>query len=480
MIHIQVKHTIAEHNLLQTGQHVLVCVSGGADSIALLFILKDISAQLGIRLTCAHFNHQLRGKAAEEDLRYVQKVARQLGIKVVTGTKDVRAKAISCGESLEMAARQARYDFFARTAHACKCQVAATAHTIDDQAETILLKLARGSGMHGLCGIPYTGMWKRLKIIRPMRDIRKKEIINFLRKKQIPWREDTSNDSTAFLRNRVRHIVLPYFREKINPQIGQNLCRLGSIIEKDNEWLNKLAKKILLSCQLSQKARYRKTKSSLESRKLLLRAPLLQYPLAAQRRVLRLWLETCGVPQNKIDFKATERVVTLLSSNKSGQMVTLAGNWLVVHQYDRLIAKRTEAEKPEPYCFSVKIPGETLLPEQGFRITASLKPGIVHKKKSHIGRFPAQTLLSVTEWRRRKIKVRSWQHGDRIAPLGLNGTKKIQDIFVDNKVPKALRNHIPLFECSNTLIWLPGYCIAHGWEVKDNSKEALQLFVEQI
>ena len=480
MILKHVKQTILRHHLFDHGQHMLVCVSGGADSMALLFVLHDLAPELELQLTVAHLNHSIRGRAADEDARFVEATARKLGIDFITENKDVPALARRRGLSLEMAGREARYAFFARAARAKLCDVAATAHTADDQAETILLKLSRGSGPQGLRGITYISHWKNLKIVRPLRDMDRKSIIRFLEGRRLKWREDASNENTAFLRNRVRHDILPFLESKLNPRLRRSLMRLGNIMEEENEWLEALTTQILSECRIAGETQQKTGRNQTQSGTSLLCKPLARCPLAARRRVLRQWLVSCGMPHEQLDFEATDQINGLLSSARSGRAVTLADGWIVRRQYDRLIAKKGYTDLPSAFCVRLNIPGETLLPEQGFRIVTLLKPGLFREQPRGIGVFPARASLSTTTWRRRRISARSWQAGDRIAPLGLKGSKKIQDIFVDMKVPKERRHQMPMFVCGEEIIWVPGYRIARGWEIKEPSARALQLVIDLI
>ncbi len=524
MITTQVKTAIRRHDLLRPGQHILVGVSGGADSMALLALLNNLAPAWKLRLTAAHLNHRIRGQAADEDARFVRAHARRLGIGYIEGRTDVPRRARRRGISLEMAGREARYDFFANAARRRHCDAAATAHTADDQAETILLKLTRGTGAQGLTGIPYVTHWKNLKIIRPLRDIDRTDILQYLRQQRLSWREDATNTDDTFLRNRVRHEVLPYLEAKLNPRIRQALGRLADILEKENEWLDALAKHILSACikkhaalktdatkrvpplvampgawqaRLSCAAQDGKpwAQQTLAQQnggpRSVVAVPqrgfqhalngqiLAAHPQAARRRVLRQWLASCDVVPASMDFNAVDRLDHLLMTRQSGRAVPLPGGWVVRKFRQQLRLDSGQQAVPTTFRSPLNIPGTTLLPELGLCIVASLATGVHREKPRGLGHYPVRASLAPMAWRRRRIIARSWQPGDRMLPLGLAGSKKVQDIFMDAKVSRDQRQRVPIFECGGEIIWIPGYRIAQGWEVASTNTRALQLVIDR-
>lgn len=482
--------TIRRHNLLSRGQHILVGVSGGADSVALLAALRELAPAWKFRLTVAHLNHGIRGPAAAEDAAFVATLARRWKLEFVGGRVNVPVQALRRRISLEMAGRSARYVFFAKAARVHHCDTVATAHTADDQAETILLNLARGAGAAGLAGIPYiswhalklsdpgyargfaearahTSGHGALKVVRPLRDVDRKSIERFLESRHLVWREDATNADPAFLRNRVRHEVLPFLQERLNPEIRQALLRVGDILTAENEWLDVLADEMFKQCGVPGRDR------------LFLNAERLAgFPLAARRRVLRRWVEVCELGAETLSFDTIERLDNLVSDRRGGRAVTLAGGGLVRRSGGVLTL--SQRKNPSVRAFSVRliVPGQTLLPEQGIRITASIGPGIVKERPASVGALPARASCSLRAWRKRRLLARSWKPGDRMRPLGLKGSKKLQDIFSDGKVPVIMRHCLPIIECGSEIVWIPGYRIAQGWEVRPDEATALQLAVD--
>jgi len=464
----KIRQSIEWHRLFLTGQHILVAVSGGADSVALLVSLHDLAPWLAAGLTAAHLNHRIRGKEADDDAAFVKALSARLDIPYVEGCCDVPRRARRKGLSLEMAAREARYAFFSGVARKVGADVVATAHTADDQAETILLKLTRGAGSRGLSGIARETVLNGLRVVRPMLNVTRREIIAFLRDRRFSWREDVSNRDLSFLRNRVRHEILPLLESKLNPKVRRALLHAAEILGGEDKWMEDIATSILADC------------TSAVSDGLNVET-LKRHPLAARRRALRLWLAASGVPPDLIDFDTVNRVDLLLCAKKGSGHVTVAKNRIVKRQYEQLLVGENRfTSATAKFRESVTVPGETLLAENRLRVITCLARGVIKARSARAGILPARASIRLSAIGRRKLFVRSWRPGDRMKPLGLKGSKKLQDIFVDEKVPEEHRVEVPLFECAGQIIWLPGYRVATGWEVKDRAVTALQINVERI
>ena len=270
-----VQKTVAARFPQIGGKRVLVAASGGADSTALALALKD----LGCRIAFAHVHHGIRGKAADADARFVAALAKKLGAPIYLGRFDVPAEAKRRGESLEMAARRVRRDFLVATAKREKLRFVATGHTADDQAETVLMRMARGTSISGLAGIPYVSKQNGIFFVRPLRDATRKQIVDFLKSRQQPWREDASNADDFALRNRVRHEILPLLEKRLNPSVRQALLRLADIAAAEDEVMSALARKTKLTAKT---------------------------PLALRRRLALDELRAAGVPPERRDFRAVE------------------------------------------------------------------------------------------------------------------------------------------------------------------------------
>ncbi|MEI8205306.1 MAG: tRNA lysidine(34) synthetase TilS [Kiritimatiellales bacterium] len=400
----KVKESSERENLIPEGAHVVVGVSGGADSVALLHILH----RLGYQLTAAHLNHSIRGAEADGDEAFVKDLCKKLGIKCVAAKVDVPALAKEKGISLEMAAREARHDFFRSITSSLKPQASglliALAHHADDQLETFFLRAARGTGPSGLGGMRSSQKLAAMQLLRPMLGIRRAEIIQWLEKEKIEWREDATNTDETISRNFVRRQLLPMLG-KLNERAAENLLRTMDILRDEEDHPEK----------------------------------------AARRREIRDWLIGQGV---KPTFDAVEQVISFSEKTSGTQVLDLEG-LRIVNEYGTL---RADSQ---------------IFPNTG-RIKIEEGGGIL--------RGPWCASVSLAKVAGREVTVRVAKPGDRMEPYGMEGSKKLQDIFTDLKIPKAQREQWPVVECGGEIIWLPGYRIARGWELSSDSELALHLF----
>jgi len=468
--HASVQNLLIDSGFVSPGVHLLVAVSGGADSVALLHVLQALAKGRRWRLTVAHLEHGIRGKTSRDDAAFVGALAKRLKIPCVVGRAKVPALAQRGGISLEMAARQARYAFLVRTARRVGADMIATAHTADDQVETLLLKFLRGAGRGGLSGISSCATVSGIRVVRPLLEVTRSEIEAFLRAQKCCWREDESNVDTTFLRNRVRHELLPLLARDFNPGIRQTMLRTREVLAAEDEWLDDLARGILRECLEGQGA---VAGCALRSERLG------TFPLAARRRVIRLWLFGQGVPEEGLSFEAVSRVNRLVGQTTGSGMVELTGGWTVRRHYGCL---SVEVPVPledgmVPLRVKLKVPGKTVIPVCGLTVTTTMGPGVVKEKEMGPGKLPAKASLNATQWANRNLWIRGWKAGDRMIPFGMTGSRKIQDILVDAKIPRAERGRVLVVECDGEIIWIPGYRIAARWAVSHSAGWHLQMAV---
>jgi len=414
-----------------SGTAITAGISGGADSVALLRALH----KLEIPLTVAHLNHQLRGAESDADEQFVRALAAELKLPMVGKSCDVKKLAEENRWSLEMAAREARHAFFGEIAGDA---VIALAHNVDDQAETFILKLARGAGPDGLSGMPVFQTLEEFSIIRPMLGISRTEIIQWLEENGFDWREDASNRDDTFLRNRVRHEILPMLENRLNPDIKNTILRTMDIVRAENEWMETLLGEMKLE-------------------------DISTLPLAAQRRVLRRWLFDNGA--DNVDFDAVEKILALMDSGEGTTVFELNGQQRVIIEYGKPRFQSLE-EKFQPL-------------ENPWRIFTEVGTGW---KKDHgrgAGILPAEASFDADKVGDAAIEVRHFRTGDRMKPLGMEGSRKLQDIFTDQKIPRAQRMEIPVVECRGEIIWIPGYRTARGWEVRGTDGKSLHIRIER-
>lgn len=417
-----------------------------------------------ITLTIAHLNHRIRGREADGDEEFVRHLAWRLGVPFVGGEVDVPARARAASVSLEMAGRGARYDFLRRAARDAGASCIATGHTADDQAETLLLRIVRGSGPQGLCGIPYRFEGGGLRLVRPLLDVTHRQAVLFLRAHRLGWREDESNRDTEFLRNRVRLEVLPLLEKRLNPSVRGALVRLARVMRDEEAWADSRAGDLFEECRKPGHP------------DLLAVAEFQRQPMAAKRRIVRLWLASCGVSPLACDFETVEALVSLADGSRVSGVVALPGGGRVQRRYDDLAWEpRARDAGAGRFRARLRVPGATVVSGAGLRVAVKRDRGFIRDAGRGAGALPAAACFSAAKVGRSPLIVRSWEPGDRIRPLGMSGSRKLQDLFVDQKVPRDRRASIPVLVCRGQVIWVPGYRIARGWEVEGPVSPSLRV-----
>lgn len=416
-----IQNCITDHHLIPAEHPVVVGVSGGADSVALIRIFSI----LNVRCSIAHLNHQLRGAESDRDERFVRDLAKELNIPITVRAVNVKALAAASGQSVEMAARAARHEFFGEFDSA----TIALAHHADDQAETFLLKLARGAGTEGLSGMSLSQTIDSLTIIRPMLETPRSTITNWLKSNHFTWREDASNMDENFLRNKIRHTILPLLENELNPNIRATILRTMNILHHENEWMNALPKDNAFK--------------------------------ASKRRNLRKWLFDHGATH--ADFEAVEKILELMEAGNGTTIYELNREQRVIIEYGipRFETLHEKNKKPQ------------------WKLSISPNTGWQKDTARKIGDLPAEASFSAAKIGDSEIAIRSMRKGDRMTPLGMNGSRKLQDIFTDLKVPKNSRSTVPVITCRNEIIWIPGFRISQGWEVPTPSEKSIRIRIEQ-
>ena len=433
---------------LARGSRWLVGVSGGADSVALLHLLKAAQRALGLRLVVAHLDHRLRGAAAAADARFVAGLARRLRLPFACERHDVAALAAARGWSLEQAAREARLEFFARTARARGAAGVLLAHTRDDQAETLLLRLMRGAGPQGLGGMRVDSELRGLRILRPLLGVGRAALRAWLRARRLRWREDATNTDERFLRNAVRHRVLPAMEAAAGREVAPALARAAALLSDEQAYWAPVLATAAERCGHGAAWNV---------------AALAREPVAIQRRLLleRLWALTGGG-----DFEAVERVRGLLAAARGrtevgrGWYASVAGGALRLDRADGAGARPEIALRP----------GETVR-DAAWRVT-------VCARWCRAGRAPRDgILLDGDRVQGVRLAIRAWRAGDRMRPEGGRGSRKLQDLFTDAKVPRGERHALPVLVADDGPVWIPGFRPAEGWRARPGTKRRLAVTI---
>jgi tRNA(Ile)-lysidine synthase len=493
---------IQRYSLIPRKELVVVGVSGGADSVCLLHVLAKWRKELGIKLHIAHLNHQLRGTESEADAEYVSNLAGSLGIPSTIDRQDVAAYRTARNCSLEEAARELRYAFLARVAREVGAHRIAIGHTRDDQVETILMHILRGTGITGLCGLapcspmaydsqgmslPVSSPSLRAKrsnllVIRPLLDITREETASYCQEHQLEPHIDSSNLSPSFFRNRLRLHLLPLLRQ-YNPSIDQALLRLADIAKEDNVFIEQQA-----SGLWDKVARQENNAIYLDKKQIA------GLPIALQRHLLRAAVTKLVGDVRDIEASHIEAARSLLNKPASKRIALPHG--LICHggYYELVITKlpsviASEARQsqlppcpfpPLPGEFPLKVPGKTVFP--GWKVIASIvqeraaspsSPSALNtSERTYQSNLVAHFDLHKTGT---ELLIRQRRPGDRFQPLGMSMPKKLYEFMVDAKIPRSWRGHIPIVCSPQQIIWVVGWRIDDRVKTTKDSQKILRL-----
>lgn len=441
-----VQAVIERKGLLKGVKRLGVAVSGGADSVALLILLAPICKKNKIALVVLHLDHGLRSTSAQ-DAKWVKALAKETGVACVAERHEVTAH-LSEAVSIEMAARDVRHVFFADCRAKYKLDTIATGHQADDVAETVLLRLMRGAGASGLAPLKD----RSRGFIRPLLNISGSAIRGWLKQKKVKWREDTTNRDVRIPRNQMRHEILPFLEEKFGGALRMNLCRTADILREEDVLLEEMAQDYLS---------HEKHDETLDMKRLT------ACPLALQRRVMRLWLwkEEAPLPSG---FETVERLLDM----ESGEKEQLAEEvYAIVQEGSLRIINTTPIQRPAK---KVNLRGTI---SWGSVVISCASARGIESVAHGAGTYPAVCTVNPDALGGKPLMARSRQPGDRIQPYGMKGTKKVQDVLVDAKVPEHLRDAVPLLVCGDELVWVPGYRIANRFAVPSKTAASLRIEV---
>jgi len=440
---------IREQNLITPGDLVIAGVSGGPDSMALLDILIQLRPRLNFQLVVAHLNHSLRPEAAAEE-EFVSNYCQMIQIPFYSRQVDVQEIATREKKSLEEAGRECRYQYFAELAAKLGANRIATGHHCNDNAETVFLNLIRGSGIKGLRGIrPINGI-----IIRPLLCLTKNQIESYLAENSIKYCIDLSNYSTDYLRNRIRHNLIPLLEQDYNPRIVEGLNQLADIAAAENDAMETETARFWEQLVIKQ-----------ETDEIILDAQrILQLHPAFQRRVI---MKTLAIIQGENSWDATDvkLVTNLLSKPGSSRKLQLKQGLYVKKVYGQIIFTRKPPKKIS-FSYKVSVPGEVYIKEIGKSYSFQLLEGKDFK-------LQAGDLYLDYDKIQGELCLRSRQPGDIFCPQGMEGTKKIKDFFIDQKIPLAQRDQVPLLVAEQTIYAILGFRIAQDVAVDETTTRIL-------
>lgn len=416
---------------------VLLACSGGGDSIALLHAL----VRLGYPVAVAHLDHAFR-EDSSRDAHFVRNVARSLGVEAVVERHRVADEARELGLSFEAHARDVRYAFLARTAREMGCAVIATGHTASDQAETLLMRILRGTGPSGLAGIPRVGEHHGLPVLRPMLDISRNAVRAWLTAEGLEWREDSTNDEQIALRNRIRLDLLPLLCRKYNPEIETALCRLADTAVQEDALLRQLARE--------------KLNALLDANGRIERQAFRALPVALQRRVVMQWLGRDS------DFMETGAMTRFIAGAPTGSRMSLHKGGMAYAGHDFVELDNRAAG--DASVVALPVPGETMAGDYTVSARMAAPPANVARDCG-----PNRQWLAC----RAPLHLRTRRPGDRMHPLGAPGSRLVSDIMVDRRIPAPHRAQLPLLLCGEEVVWFPGGPVSASAALAPGATEAV-------
>ena len=460
---------VRRESLLAEGDLVLVALSGGPDSVALLSLLSALASPLRLSLHAVHFNYRLRGAESDGDAAFVRALCDWMGIPLTTDVLSVSPE-ISAGRmsSLQMRARVARYERLAELAERLGANRVALGHTADDQAETICMWLLRGTGLDGLTGIPPS---RDGRFVRPLLEVSRNQVLAYLAKRGLAYRTDSSNAKAVYLRNRIRHEVLPTLKRE-NPSLLSTWRRQTDLMREEHRYLEDQAAQAWGLVRM-------KTGASWLS---LSRARLLALPLALQRRVVRMALREAQGEVYGASFRVVESILRLSGASSGGRQMTCRGVKIDVQgdalrMHGGVAMAQSDAMRPAAGgdAVPVSIPSTVHWPlgNSVMSLSLALESGALHQGRSE--RSKTAACLDADRFSP-ELMWRSWQAGDRFCPAGLGGhQQKLQDFFTNLKIPRPLRRQIPLLVAPEGILWVAGYRADERFVARGDARRILRV-----
>lgn len=452
---------IIENNLINKNDGIVVGLSGGPDSICLLSLLNEIKDYMNINIIAAHVNHMLRGVEADADEEYARKMCEKMNIKFVSKKVDIKSYAKINKMSSESAGREARYDFFNCVLKKYNMNKIATAHNANDQAETVIMRMMRGTGLEGLGGI----LAKRDNIyIRPILFLRRDEIEAYCKKNMLNPRIDKTNLERIYSRNKIRLDILPYMKQNFNEDVIEAINRMALLLQEDNKYIEKKALDEYYNVVKEQKDKIIIFKEAFKLDK-----PILT-------RILRRAVSYISGNKYDLEMKHIFEIINLQNMD-TGKQLDIPGNMYVSNVYkDIYIQKKCNNKTNESNIVKIykdEISGKKLKYGEysiDFEVICDKN---INYQKNHLIKYFDYNIIEDS------ITIRTRKNGDKICPLGMHGSKKLKDIFIDMKVPKEMRDNIPIIQFDNDIAWIVSLKLSDKFKITSNTERILKITVNR-
>lgn len=453
----KVINIIKEHSLIEKDDKVVIGVSGGPDSMALLYILNDMKEELEFSIYVAHVNHGIRKEEADADEEFVKNICLKLFLPFYSIKVNMNQYAIENKLTSEEAGRVIRYDFFNKILVELGGGKIAVAHNKNDQAETLLMRFFRGTGLEGLRGMEY----KNVNVIRPLLDISREEIEEFCRDKNIAVRIDRTNLEPIYGRNRTRLEVIPYIIKNYNKGIVDTLNRTARLAQMDSEFILGV---------VEEKYKNLVVKESLNSIVLYI-DKLKNEHYSIKSRIIRRSIEKINGNLKGIEEKHINNIISLIDENATGKSINITNNIVIKTSYGNMIIQKENSSDINPYKYYFAV-GDTI---EVYELDSTITSKVVSVNEIDIKQTNRFIKFFDYDKIRGGLYIRNRKDGDRFTPLGMSGSKKLKDFFIDEKVPRDERDRIPIVEDSKGIIWVVGYRVSEEYKVNSNTSRILVL-----
>lgn len=452
----KVLNTIKEFNLIDNEDNVVVGVSGGPDSMVLLYLLLHAKKHMDFNILVAHVNHGVRGDEALEDEQFVRRKAKELNLPYFSTNVDMVAYGQKHKISHEEAGRELRYGFFRSILKQNNGGKIAVAHNMNDQAETLLMRIMRGTGIDGLNGMTYISG----DIIRPVLNITRAEIEQYIEDKNIETVLDKTNLMPIYTRNKIRLELIPYIEDNFNPNITKSLWRLSQTSQNDTMFLQRYTEEKYLSLVKSE-GKNRITLNGEGFRKL---------DLSIQQRIVILSItKIIGVFQGFSEHHIST-ITEIFNVGSTGKTIDLPNDLVAKVDYNKLIIERTPKKNSKHFVYELII-GYNHLSDLGYDLNikvVDVEKIDINEKLHNIKYFDYDKIKG-------RLRVRNRQDGDRFTPYGMKGSKKLKDFFIDSKVSREQRDKVPLIVDDENIIWVVGYRINDLYKLSLKTKNILMI-----
>ncbi|MEQ2129757.1 tRNA lysidine(34) synthetase TilS [Caldanaerobacter subterraneus KAk] len=448
----KVLRTIEKYNMIEKDDKIVMGISGGPDSLCMLDVLFNLKGKFNLKLYVVHVNHMIRGEDAKKDAEFVEKLCKDLDLPFFLFEENVPYLAKKMGLSEEQAGRYVRYKAFEETLKRVGGNKIAVAHNKNDVAETVLLNILRGTGLRGLIGIkPVNG-----NIIRPLIEIERREIEKYLKDKNLHPRIDHTNYEDLYTRNKIRLKVIPHIEEVFKIDLVENLSRMAAILLEEDDYLEAKCEEVFNQiCEING-----------EEIKVDVDALKSQHTAIKRRLVRRMYFYVKG-ETNGLEYGHVEDVLNLLDKPTSSK-IDLPFEIEALKMYNNLVIRKKKAKEKVKFKEVLKIPGVTTIEGIG-----KFKAYVVDI--SQVDDFNKGEYIKFFDYDKIKgeIVVKSREDGDRFSPLGMRGTKKLKEFFIDEKIPREERDYIPLVAIGKEIVWVVGYRMSEKFKVDKNTLKVL-------